>query len=259
MTYNVGDTVTLDGIECVIVYKADTEQSWGRYILFETHDLHYYEPELGTGEVDKEYTGKPYGDSDTQINGTDGTSVGSGKSNTDSAIDQVGNNPDYFWYYVNQHRQKTGKQWIVPSNGDFAWIYLCYLAGYVDNIAEGYYWSSSNYYSYAETPCFASAVSLSPFDGPIPVNQDQNSNRVRLCLYATDADLNSKTIEITCDTEGADIRYTLDGNEPTSSSTLYTGAFTVAPPVTIKSKAFRTDMIDSDMATLDVAGGGYSG
>ena len=43
MAYNVGDVVTLDGIPCVIVYKADTEQSWGQYLCVDkNHDLVWY-------------------------------------------------------------------------------------------------------------------------------------------------------------------------------------------------------------------------
>lgn len=43
MSYNVGDIVTLDGIESVIIYKAEEEQEWGRYILVDkNHDLSYY-------------------------------------------------------------------------------------------------------------------------------------------------------------------------------------------------------------------------
>ena len=32
LAYSVGDTVTLDGIESLIVYDAGSEQSWGRYL-----------------------------------------------------------------------------------------------------------------------------------------------------------------------------------------------------------------------------------
>ena len=43
MTYNVGDTITLDGIEGLIIYKADTEQSWGQYLCVDRdHDLIWY-------------------------------------------------------------------------------------------------------------------------------------------------------------------------------------------------------------------------
>ena len=43
MTYNVGDTITLDGVESLIIYKADTEQEWGQYIVVDkNHDLCYY-------------------------------------------------------------------------------------------------------------------------------------------------------------------------------------------------------------------------
>ena len=49
-------------------------------------------------------------------------------------------------------------------------------------------------------------------------------------------------IAITCETEGAEIRYTLDESDPTESSTLYQNIFEVTPPFIIKAKAFKEGM-----------------
>lgn len=50
-------------------------------------------------------------------------------------------------------------------------------------------------------------------------------------------------------TAAATIRYTTNGNEPTSTSTLYGGPFTVASTTTVKARAFASGMTDSAVAT----------
>ena len=52
----------------------------------------------------------------------------------------------------------------------------------------------------------------------------------------------NQEITITCGTEGASIYYTLDGTEPTTSSTLYEGAFTLAEECTVKAIAVAEGM-----------------
>lgn len=56
-------------------------------------------------------------------------------------------------------------------------------------------------------------------------------------------------ITLTTETEAAEIRYTLDGSEPTQSSKLYTGPFTIDDTTTVKAKAFREDWFGSETAT----------
>jgi hypothetical protein len=58
-----------------------------------------------------------------------------------------------------------------------------------------------------------------------------------------------QTVTISCSTEGATIRYTTDGSEPSATSTLYISPFEVISSMTIKAKAFKEGMIDSDTAT----------
>lgn len=55
----------------------------------------------------------------------------------------------------------------------------------------------------------------------------------------------NQEITITCGTEGASIYYTLDGTEPTTSSTLYEGAFTLAEECTVKAIAVAEGMEQS--------------
>ena len=62
----------------------------------------------------------------------------------------------------------------------------------------------------------------------------------------------SSNIEIACATQGAEIYYTLDGNEPSELSILYTGPFEVEVGATIKARAFKDGMMPSDVATYEV-------
>ena len=60
---------------------------------------------------------------------------------------------------------------------------------------------------------------------------------------------NSVNVTISTTTSGATIRYTTNGSDPTSSSTVYSKAITVSSTTTIKAKAFKSGMTDSATAT----------
>ena len=57
------------------------------------------------------------------------------------------------------------------------------------------------------------------------------------------------TVTISCATEGAKIYYTTDETEPTASSTEYTTAISVKPPMTLKAIAVKDGMNDSAVAS----------
>ncbi len=56
----------------------------------------------------------------------------------------------------------------------------------------------------------------------------------------------AQSVDLSTATPSTTIRYTLDGSEPTSSSTLYSASFNVASSSTVKAKAFRAGWTTSD-------------
>lgn len=65
-------------------------------------------------------------------------------------------------------------------------------------------------------------------------------------------DSDNELVTITCDTEGAEIRYTTDGSEPTAESELYTGPIAVDRRMTVKARAFAEELFDSEIAECEV-------
>ena len=68
-------------------------------------------------------------------------------------------------------------------------------------------------------------------------------------------DTETMTIVISCETEGAEIRYTTDGSEPTEKSELYDGP--IASPANgaiIRARAFAEGLFASEISRLEVAG-----
>ena len=61
--------------------------------------------------------------------------------------------------------------------------------------------------------------------------------------------LNGAEASITCTTEGATIRYTLDGKDPVETSDVYTAVVTLTDGQTIKAKAFLTGHKPSEVAS----------
>ncbi|MFZ4682918.1 MAG: pre-peptidase C-terminal domain-containing protein, partial [Terrimicrobiaceae bacterium] len=59
------------------------------------------------------------------------------------------------------------------------------------------------------------------------------------------------TVTLSCSTSGATIRYTTNGSDPTSSSTIYGGAFTLSSSATVKARAFKSGMADSAVASAN--------
>lgn len=59
----------------------------------------------------------------------------------------------------------------------------------------------------------------------------------------------SVTFSLSCTTDSAEIRYTTDGTEPTSTATLYSTPITLNATTTVKAKAFKTGWFDSETAT----------
>ena len=59
----------------------------------------------------------------------------------------------------------------------------------------------------------------------------------------------SQIVFLSCATSGVTIRYTTNGTEPTSTSQVYTSPITLSTTTTLKAKAFKAGMTDSDTVT----------
>jgi hypothetical protein len=59
----------------------------------------------------------------------------------------------------------------------------------------------------------------------------------------------SVSVTLADSTPGATIRYTLDGNDPTAASALYSGPFTLTASATVKARASASGMTDSAIAS----------
>ena len=57
-------------------------------------------------------------------------------------------------------------------------------------------------------------------------------------------------VALSCETSGAMIRYTTNGEEPTENNTLYSAPISLSQTTTIKSKAFKMDMVPSETKTF---------
>jgi len=69
---------------------------------------------------------------------------------------------------------------------------------------------------------------------------------------ATGTFTSAQTVTITDGTASSTIYYTLDGSQPTNSSTQYTGAFTVSTTTTVKAIATAPNLTQSAMATSTI-------
>jgi len=59
----------------------------------------------------------------------------------------------------------------------------------------------------------------------------------------------AQNVTISCETEGATIYYTLDGEEPTASSAVYSSPIAISETTTVKAMAAKDGMLDSEVAT----------
>lgn len=79
-----------------------------------------------------------------------------------------------------------------------------------------------------------------------------NPNQVRTPYFPTNSGsfLNSVDITIACSTPGAEIRYTLDGTDPATGSTLYGGAVRLTATTVVKARAYKSGMTASNVQTI---------
>ena len=194
MAYSVGDTVTLDGIESLIVYDAGSEQSWGRYLCVDkNHDLvWYFEGNDCVDEnlpIEEAQYGYEWGGYSIETNTESG--IGKGLLNTNNLISlnlqpETENWP-VIWNKIKEFRnQKGSNKWFLPNKDELNLIYN--NRNSLINLSLetcGVYWSSSEFNNInAYVQIFKSGTQLNDF-------KRFHYNRARLCRYTTDSELNS--------------------------------------------------------------------
>ena len=199
MAYSVGDTVTLDGIESLIVYDAGSEQSWGRYLCVDkNHDIIYY-------FAGKDYTlsdnsssiaptykyGYEWGKYTINIIPTNVTdqNIGAGLSNTNTLISLglLAYSPDSYyclWDKVEEFREQiNSNEWFVPSYLELLEVYnhKNLLSNLVSsNDLNSYYWASTE-----STESRAYRVNFISGGGG-DTSKSGGDRRTRLCRYLSD-------------------------------------------------------------------------
>lgn len=179
----VGDTVILDGIECVCICD-------NPYLFVDkNHDLSYYvkgSDYVNSGDYDQSpgTYGYEWGGYEIEIEtGIQDTSVGAGLSNTNALIGMNLQSDTLDWWVVwdkvNEFRQSHSDKWFVPSKDE---LYLVYLQrGKLNNLSstlEGYcyYWSSSE-----RSPGFAYGYLFTNVGFSDRFNKNIHYLRTRLC------------------------------------------------------------------------------
>ena len=88
---------------------------------------------------------------------------------------------------------------------------------------------------------------VTPVAGPKAIEPAPCATPVISYDYTTDI------VSITCATPSATVYYTTDGSIPTTSSTEYSGPFSITDPITVKAIATKTNWNNSEVATLSIS------
>ena len=268
--YKIGDTVIVDGIECVVVYDAGSEQSWGRYLLVDkNHDLSYYisgndycEKQLPINDAKYGYEWGGRG-----INtgtGSASQEIGNGLKNTNTIL-ALNLQPEtsgwpVLWDKVKEFRESHSNKWFVPTRTEMIQVIgrkYEELENFTVNTSATYFTSSE----YSNNSAWAQFTSDG---GQSTYSKSYHECRVRLCCYMSDPNAPKAKVNITCSTQGASIHYTTDGSDPSESSPEYTESLSVPPGTLIKAVGVKAGLLNSDIVqyqtdysvTLSVGTGG---
>lgn len=106
--------------------------------------------------------------------------------------------------------------------------------------------TGSSYYPSSPTPVVGNVHGVELTLNQMPAPTFSRANTV---TYTTIFD-GYVNLTISSSVSGATIRYTLDGSDPTSSSTAYSGALQISSTCTVKARAFKSGYLESEVAEI---------
>ena len=106
--------------------------------------------------------------------------------------------------------------------------------------------TGSSYYPNSPTPVVGNVHGVELTLNQLPAPTFSRANTV------TDTTIFDGYVNLTISSSvsGATIRYTLDGSDPTSSSTAYSSALQISSTCTVKARAFKSGFLESDVAEI---------
>lgn len=105
--------------------------------------------------------------------------------------------------------------------------------------------------SFGTTDSNVISVSVTEATGETPEVPEEDTVKTPEFSVAEGTYTKAQTISLTCKTEGAVIYYTLDGTEPSKTSSVYKDAITVDKSTLIKAKAYKEGSLDSATASAN--------
>jgi len=110
---------------------------------------------------------------------------------------------------------------------------------------EGFRFFTRSYPGQAHVP------NMSFFDGLLKLFEDYEHIKIPEIIPSNGNLLGGESIDVEIEGYDEDIRYTLDGSEPTRESLLYAGPIKITEPTIIKAKTFRGDLCESSAVTAE--------
>ena len=229
----IGDQIKVDGIDCTVFY-IDEEKCWA----VDNHGAGYYENGVEDRASAIHYEWGAFNIS----TGATGTGMGSGISNTNTALANensfisVKEGTQTIWEALNNLRSQRSDIWFIPSN---------------DELREAYDIIPNKY----STPIWSSTeVDASKAKSLDSAGYTSNKDSTRFLRLICTLSINNVDASIEMSQEdGADIRYTDDGTDPSESSTLYTSPVQAKHGDTIKARAYLNDStLPSDIASITI-------
>ena len=252
--HQVGDIVTLDRIESVIIYRASEAQDWGKYILADkNHDLCWYF--LGDDFIDDGYWGPgkwgyEWGGYNI-VAGTTSYEIGYGLSQTNTLISLdlplFNSANELLWDKVVEFRNSHSDKWFIPTVNELKELFKSVkLFNNLSVVTYTGYWTTTEYDSQIAKNVYLNSGQDST------ITKNTMYERARMFRYATDFDFNPVTLQIDCATLNSQIYYTTDGLDPSENSTLYQNNFLISEETVIKAKAYKEGWVDSDISTFEI-------